>query len=112
MPKSFRMRHSMREPNAQPQPQKFTFGVRTYVLAVLLLTYIVNVMDRGVLALLLQSISKEFQLTDFQLGLLASLPFSICYSPLGIPIAAVADRTSRRGVLAACVAIWSIATAA
>ena len=102
----------MSEPNAQPQSQKFTFGVRTYVLAVLLLTYIVNVMDRGVLALLLQSISKEFQLTDFQLGVLASLPFAICYSTLGIPIAAIADRTSRRGVLAACVGIWSVATAA
>ena len=102
----------MSEPHAQPQQPKFTFGVRTYVLAVLLLTYIVNVMDRGVLALLLQSISKEFQLTDFQLGLLASLPFSICYSTLGIPIAAIADRANRRGVLAACVGLWSIATAA
>jgi MFS family permease len=102
----------MSEPNAQPQSQKFTFGVRTYVLVVLLLTYVVNVMDRGVLALLLQSISKEFQLTDSQLGVLASLPFAICYSTLGIPIAAVADRTSRRGVLTACVAIWSVATAA
>jgi MFS family permease len=69
-------------------------------------------MDRGVLGLLLQSISKEFQLTDAQLGLLAGLPFAVCYSTLGIPIAAVADRTSRRGVLAACVALWSLATAA
>ena len=101
----------MSESHAQPQPQKFTFGVRAYVLVVLLLTYIVNVMDRGVLALLLQSISKEFQLTDFQLGVLASLPFAICYSTLGIPIAAIADRTSRRGVLAACCALWSVATA-
>src|SRR6478609_8562668 len=101
----------MSEPHAQPQPQKYTWGVRSYVLVVLLLTYIVNVMDRGVLALLLQSISKEFQLTDFQLGVLAGVPFAICYSTLGIPIAAVADRTSRRAVLAACCALWSVATA-
>lgn len=104
----------MSEPSPQSHPQRasFTWGVRAYVLLVLLLTYIVNVMDRGVLALLLQGISKEFQLTDFQLGLLASLPFAVCYSTLGIPIAAIADRTSRRGVLAACCALWSVATAA
>ena len=53
----------MSEPSPQPPPQNasFTWGVRSYVLVVLLLTYIVNVMDRGVLGLLLQSISKEFQ---------------------------------------------------
>ena len=103
----------MSEPPAQPQSQNasFTWGVRAYVLAVLLLTYIVNVMDRGVLALLAQSISKEFGLSDFQLGVLVGLPFAICYSTLGIPIAAIADRTSRRGVLAACCALWSVATA-
>jgi MFS family permease len=106
--------HFMSEPTAQPQPQNassFTWGVRTYVLAVLLLTYIVNVMDRGVLSLLLQSISKEFQLTDFQLGILAGIPFAVCYSTLGIPIATIADRTNRRGVLAICCAVWSLATA-
>jgi MFS family permease len=101
----------MSEPHAQPQPQKYTRGVRAYVLVVLLLTYIVNVMDRGVLSLLLQSISKEFQLTDGQLGFLASLPFAFFYSTLGIPIAAIADRTVRRNVLAACCALWSVATA-
>jgi MFS family permease len=68
-------------------------------------------MDRGVLALLLQDISKEFQLTDGQLGFLASLPFAIFYSTLGIPIAALADRTTRRNVLAACCGLWSVATA-
>src|SRR5262245_60749793 len=98
------MRHFMSEPTAQPQPQdatSFTWGVRTYVLGVLLLTYIVNVMDRGVLGLLVQSISGEFHLTDFQVGLVVGLPFAVCYSTLGIPIATIADRTSRRGVLAA-----------
>lgn len=103
----------MREPSPQSHPQSasFTWGVRAYVLVVLLLTYIVNVMDRGVLALLLQGISMEFQLTDGQLGFLASLPFAIFYSTLGIPIAAIADRTARRNVLAACCALWSVATA-
>ena len=104
----------MSEPSAQPHPQSalYTRGYRHYVLVVLLLTYIVNVMDRGVLALLLEGIRKEFQLTDGQLGYLASLPFAFFYAGLGIPLAAIADRTVRRNVLAACCALWSLATAA
>jgi len=85
---------------------------RNYVLATLFLTYVVNVMDRGVLALLLESIRKEFTLTDAQLGLLSGLPFALFYSTLGIPIAALADRSIRKNVLAGCCALWSAATAA
>ncbi len=104
----------MSEPAVQPHPESasYTPAYRTYVLVVLLLTYVVNVMDRGVLALLLEGIRKEFQLTDGQLGFLASLPFAIFYSTLGIPIAALADRTVRRNVLAASCALWSVATVA
>ncbi len=85
---------------------------RNYVLAVLFLGYVVNVMDRGVLSLLLEGIRKEFVLTDTQIGFLSGLPFSVFYSTLGIPIAALADRTVRKNVLAACCALWSAATAA
>jgi MFS family permease len=85
---------------------------RNYVLAVLFFAYVVNVMDRGVLALLLEGIRHEFTLTDRQLGFLSGLPFALFYSTLGIPIAALADRATRRGVLAACCALWSAATAA
>ena len=82
-----------------------------YVLAVLVLGYIVNVMDRAVLAVLLESIKQEFTLTDSQLGLLSGLAFAVFYSTLGIPIAALADRSSRRNVLAAAIALWSVMTA-
>lgn len=104
----------MTAPVAQPHPEASSFSpaYRIYVLGVLLVTYVVNVMDRGVLASLLHSISVEFQLTDGQLGFLASLPFAIFYSTLGIPIAAFADRTVRKNVLAGACALWSAATAA
>jgi MFS family permease len=108
------MRPFMSDPSAQPHPESASYSpaYRTYVLVVLFLTYVVNVMDRGVLASLLQSISLEFKLTDGQLGFLASLPFAVFYSTLGIPIAAWADRTVRRNVLAGACALWSAATAA
>jgi MFS family permease len=107
------MRPFMSAPaQTHPEASSYSPAYRIYVLGVLLLTYIVNVMDRGVLASLLHSISVEFELTDGQLGFLASLPFAIFYSTLGIPIAAFADRTVRKNVLAGACALWSAATAA
>ncbi len=82
-----------------------------YVVAVLFLAYSVNVMDRSVLAVLLESIKHEFVVNDKMLGLLSGMAFALFYATLGIPIAALADRTSRRSVLAASAALWSGATA-
>lgn len=83
-----------------------------YVLGVLTLCYVVNVVDRSqVLAASIQAIKKEFGASDFALGMLSGLPFAVFYSILGIPIAAWADRSSRRNVLAIAVAVWSAMTA-
>jgi MFS family permease len=82
-----------------------------YVLAILTIAYAVNVMDRSVLAVLLDSIKHTFSLTDTQLGYLSGLAFALFYATLGVPIAAIADRTSRRNVLAVCAFLWSIMTA-
>jgi MFS family permease len=82
-----------------------------YVLAVLTLAYAVNVMDRAVLAVLLESIKHTFHTTDTQQGLLGGLAFALFYATLGVPIAALADRTSRRNVLAVCALLWSVMTA-
>src|SRR5262249_29418660 len=70
------------------------------------------VVDRStILAASLQAIKREFNATDFQLGMLTGLPFALFYSFLGIPIAAWADRSNRRNVLALAVAMWSAMTA-
>ena len=85
---------------------------RNYVLAVLFLAYVANTIDRSsVLAVSLEAIKLEFGATDTQLGLLGGIAFAVFYSTLGIPIAAWADRTSRRNVLALAVGIWSAMTA-
>lgn len=86
-------------------------GYRNYVLGVLFLCYVVKAMDRAVLSVLLESIRLEFRVTDTQLGLLGGIAYAVFYSTLGIPIAAWADRTSRRNVLALAVAVWSAMTA-
>ena len=85
---------------------------RNYVLGVLFLAYVANTIDRSsVLAVSLQAIKLEFGATDTQLGLLGGIAFALFYSTLGIPIAAMADRTSRRNVLALAVGLWSAMTA-
>ena len=83
----------------------------SYVVPVPFLAYGVNVMDRSVLAVLLESIKHEFVVNDKMLGLLSGMAFALFYATLGIPIAALADRTSRRSVLAGAAALWSAATA-
>src|SRR5262245_46999186 len=83
-----------------------------YVLGVLTVCYVMNTVDRSqVLASSLQAIKREFSASDFQLGMLTGLPFAIFYSTMGIPIAALADRWSRRHVLALAVSVWSATTA-
>ena len=82
------------------------------MLGVLTLCYVLNTMDRSqILAASLQAIKKEFAASDFQMGLLTGIPFAVFYSFMGIPIAAWADRSSRRNVLALAVASWSAMTA-
>src|SRR5262245_64987307 len=69
-------------------------------------------MDRTqILAASLQAIKKELGASDTQMGLLSGLPFAVFYSIMGIPIAAWADRSNRRNVLALAVASWSATTA-
>jgi MFS family permease len=82
-----------------------------YVLLVLMLGYVLNVADRGVYGVVLESIKAEIHASDFLLGLIGGLAFSVCHSVATIPIARLADRWSRVSVLSIAVGVWSLATA-
>jgi MFS family permease len=84
---------------------------RYYVLGVLVLVYTMNFLDRQILGILAASIKKELVLTDTQLGLMGGLAFGVVYSTLSIPIAWLADRSSRRSIIAWSLGIWSAFTA-
>ena len=86
-------------------------GYRHYVLGVLLVIFIFNFVDRQLLAVLSPEIKKELALTDTELGLLKGLAFALFYSVLGIPIAHLADRTSRVTIISVSIALWSAMTA-
>jgi predicted MFS family arabinose efflux permease len=50
-------------------------------------------------------------MTDTQLGLMIGLAFALYYTRLGIPIAWLADRTSRVRIIAISLGLWSLFTA-
>jgi predicted MFS family arabinose efflux permease len=81
------------------------------VLGMLLLVYTFNFVDRQILGILAPAIKDDLGLTDTQLGWLGGPAFALLYSTLAIPLAWVADRTSRTGVIAASLAVWSAFTA-
>ena len=91
---------------------QFSKAYRYYALGLLLLGYIVNFVDRSILAILLEPIKAELILSDTELGMLGGLAFALFYATLGSPIAALADRTSRVRILAISMIIWSAMTAA
>jgi len=72
----------------------------------------VNFVDRQILSILLPSIKQELALPDTYLGLLSGTAFGIFYATLGVPIARLADRFSRKWVMTTCLVLWSAFTAA
>ena len=88
----------------------FSPGYRHYILVILTAMYVVNYLDRQILAILLQPIKAEFHVSDALLGLLAGPTFALFYATLGIPIARLADRHSRRNIIAISMGLFSVMT--
>ncbi|MDG1691649.1 MAG: MFS transporter [Alphaproteobacteria bacterium] len=86
-------------------------SVRNYTLAMLVLIYASSHVDRQIVSILAESIKLELMLSDTQLGFLIGLSFALFYATLGIPIAILADRYSRRNIIAISVVVWSAMTA-
>jgi predicted MFS family arabinose efflux permease len=84
---------------------------RRLALILLVLAYAMSMADRMVLSVLFEPIKAEFGLQDVQLGLLGGLSFALFYATLGVPIAILADRSNRRNIIAASLALFSLTTA-
>ena len=81
------------------------------VLMLLLIAYVFNFLDRQILGILAQPIKADLHLSDTEFGAIGGLAFALLYSALGIPLAFLADKTSRTSVIAGSVAVWSGFTA-
>jgi MFS family permease len=90
-----------------PSPARAWWGV-----AVLTFAYVISFVDRTILSLLIEPIKADLQLNDTQIALVQGLAFGLFYAVMGLPLGWLADRVSRRGLIAAGAAVWCVATAA
>lgn len=79
-----------------------------YALSLLTIVYVLNFLDRTLIYLLFTPIKAEMRLTDTQLALLGATSFVIFYTLLGIPFGRMADRVSRKRLIAGGLAVWSL----
>lgn len=83
-----------------------------YVLFILFMMNTLAFVDRAVINVLAQPIKEDLALTDGQVGILAGLAFMIVYTVAALPLARLAERANRVNLIAACMVVWSLATAA
>lgn len=97
----------MSEPAAWPHPRA-AWGM----VALLTLAYLFSYIDRTILGLLIQPIKADLGLSDEQIGWVLGPAFAIFYATIGLPLGWLVDRRSRTRLIAAGIALWSVATAA
>lgn len=69
-------------------------------------------LDRQLLALLVDPVKRDLQLSDTQVGLLLGPAFGVVYVAAAFPLARLADRLSHKRVLLGAVALWGVMTMA
>lgn len=79
-------------------------------LAVLVAVNVLNFYDRQVAGAVVEPVRKEFLLSDTQIGLLNTLSL-ILYGLVGLPLGLLADKVSRKKLLAAGIVVWAMFTA-
>ncbi len=82
-----------------------------FVVIFLMVLLTSSFIDRTILSLLVKPIRADLHLTDTEYSYLAGLAFVLLYTTTGIPLGWVADRWSRRWLIAGGVAFWSVMTA-
>jgi len=92
------------------QAIRVTDAYRYYVAWLLCGVYTLSIMDRQLVAILVEPIRKEFVLKDWHMGLLSGFAFAIFYTTLGVPLARLADRNNRVTIMGVSLLVWSAFT--
>ena len=96
--------------NQRAEPTRLSRAAAGYGLALVTLLNFINYVDRFILAAVLPRIKTALVLTDFELGLLANA-FLVTYFLTSPLFGRMGDRGPRTRLMAAGVAVWSLATA-
>jgi len=79
-------------------------------LLILFLVNVLNFYDRQVLGAVLEPLHREFGLSDTRLAWLATA-FTLMYAVAGLPLGRLADKWSRKRLLAIGISVWAALTA-
>ena len=88
-----------------------SLGHAWYMVFLCMVAYIFSFIDRQVLALLIEPIRADLQISDTQFSLIHGFAFALFYATMGIPIARLADTRSRPMIISVGIFVWSLATA-
>lgn len=103
------MRDAVMEQAAERAPSVERW--RAWATLILLgLLYFMSFVDRFILALLVEPLRADLDISNVQLGLLFGTAFAIFYGVLGLPLARLADHYDRRKLIFSGVILWSLAT--
>lgn len=83
-----------------------------YVTFILTVAFVFSFIDRQILNLLVGPIQRDLNLNDTEISLLQGLGFVATYILLSIPVGRLVDTRNRTNIIAAGIAVWSVATAA
>src|SRR5271155_6255040 len=81
-----------------------------YVVGVLTLVYVFSFLDRQIFSLIVAPLRRDLHISDTQVSLLQGFSFALFYTFCGIPLGRMADKYSRRGIIAAGLVAWSAFT--
>lgn len=93
-----------------PRTAKRTARAARYVFWLMTIFAFLNYVDRYLFLGLTRVIQTDIGLTNLEIGLLGSSSFLIVYTLFALPLGLLADRVSRKGIVSAGVAVWSVAT--
>lgn len=82
------------------------------ILPIIMALNALSLVDRQILTLMVDPIKQDLQLSDFQIGILQGLVFSVFYGLASLPIGWLVDRFPRRPIIWAGVTLWSLAASA
>ena len=81
--------------------------LRWYVLLMMCMVYTISIADRYVISTVLEPIRVELQLSDSGVAFLTGVSLALFYVSFGIPLSVLADKVSRRNMIAISVVLWS-----
>jgi MFS family permease len=97
-------------PETQTAAAPATLRYAWYVVFALTAIYMLSFMDRQILSLLVGPLKRDLGISDTRVGLLQGLAFGLFYTFMGLPLGRIADRRSRRNLIAAGLVLWSFFT--